>query len=125
MPRYARAARKAYDEAKVKFICTVWKDIQKNATGKHVVENATLVLLCLVYVNSRGSWVVGKDIKKIIGSYKQNRSYGLWPWLDAKGAGVIQESGKFPNTRYKVKDEFYETLCMVVGVSAKHRARKK
>ena len=117
MTQYAVKARKQYekDHDMEKFIRTVWQHIQNNARGSHIAEKATRSFLALVRKQGMGSWVIGKNIGKIVGPYKHNKSYGLWPWLEKKGAGVIEERGTFPNTEYKVKDKFYETLCQVVG----------
>lgn len=112
MPRYAKMARAKYDKNhdKVKLITTVWEGIQKYDKGSHIVNKATQVLV-LHSKDGNGkiinSWVAGSAISK---SYAYNHSWGLWPWLDGDGAGVIEERGVFPDTEYRIKGEFCDDI---------------
>ena len=120
--KYAIKARKQYekDNDKQKFINTVWEKIQIYANvrrnGRHIVENSTRAFLSLTKGKSKDSWIDGKLIlaEAKIKNYKWNKSYGLWPWLEETGAGIIQEQGRWPDTQYKVNSKFYETLGKVV-----------
>jgi hypothetical protein len=116
MPKYARKAREEYQlhANKQEFIQAVLVGIRKYDKGEGIAENATKAFLSLTKHNDC-LWIEGRDILKQIGlkGYRQNQSYGLWPWL-RKGARIIQEQGEWPETRYKVKDEFYETMVKVI-----------
>jgi hypothetical protein len=118
MPQYAAKAREQYkkDNDKNKFITNVWNDIIANSKGKDIAKKATIAFLNLTKSNGRGSWIDGTEIlKKAIGrkTYKHNVHYGLWPWVEGTGAGIIQEAGSGSQKQYKVKTEFYGTMCAV------------
>jgi len=115
--KYAIKARKQYEDDKQKFIKTVLDDSIKYSQNSHIVEKATRAIVSITKSRGGITWISGKTILTtagIIGGYYQNQSYGLWPWLDTTGAGVIKEKGKFPNTKYMIKEEFYDTMVKVV-----------
>ena len=119
---YALRARKQYDidGDKKKFIETVWNEALTRANLyseiSHIVKKATQSLIGLTKRKSDSTWINGKDILKEahIQSYKQNGNYGLWPWLDGTGAGVIKVRGQYPNTSYRIKREFYDTMSEII-----------
>lgn len=119
---YALQARKQYDidGDKKKLIETVWNEALTRADLYsdiiNIVKKATQSLIHLTKNMGDDTWINGKDIlKKLsIKGYKQNRNYGLWPWLDDTGAGVIKVRGQFPNTSYRIKREFFDTLCEII-----------
>lgn len=117
MPKYALEARNQYkiDGNQHVFINNVCAGIKKYAGDPKIAERAIKAFLSLT--KGRNDWVEGKDIFKVMGikGYKQNHSYGLWPWL-SNGADVLQEQGIWPDMRYRVKNEFYNTLVQVVQV---------
>jgi hypothetical protein len=119
--KYAIKAREQYnkDYDKQEFINAVWRKIKQYAKNRHVVENSTRALLELTKEKGRNSWVNGKLILETakIYNYKDDLSYGLWPWLENTAAGIIQEQGEFPETSYRIKDEFYDILYDIVKES--------
>lgn len=118
---YAQNAREEYDNQRInaqRLIEEVWNQIQRQAIisdnrrkdggeppGQHVVENATRNLLSLTSKYTKGAWVKWQC------KYKQNKSDGLWPWLNT-GADVIEE-GPSPHT-YRIRPIFYDILYKVV-----------
>ncbi len=120
--------KKNIDEYKL--IQDVWGKIKNyadaydkthNNKGKHIVENSTKALIQLTDCKRNNSWIDGKSIltRANIKDYRQNMSYGLWPWLEKTGAGVILERGKWPDTQYKIKDEFYALFYKTITVNIK------
>ena len=112
---------------KVKLTRDVCEGILKYSRSSKIVQTATGAFLTLTNAKGIDSWIGGTEIFTQAGlnKFKNNRHYGLWPWMEITGAGVIQEqvnnSNKWvdtcnmqipynSNTRYKVKKEFYNDL---------------
>jgi hypothetical protein len=117
--KYAIKAREQYekDHDKNELVNTVWTKIKQYTKVRHVVENSTRVFLELTKEKGQNTWIDGKSIllKAKIVKYKQNKSYGLWPWLENTGAGIILEQGEFPESSYRISDEFFFILNEVVN----------
>ena len=119
---YALRARKQYDTDgdQKKFIQTVWNEALTRANLypdiSNILKKATKSLIGLTKKMGKSTWIKGKDILKEahIQSYKQNGNYGLLPWLDGTGAGVIKVRGHYPNTSYRIKSEFYDTMNEII-----------
>ncbi len=128
MPNYVDEARVKYAQShdKQELINSVWKGINDHARNAKVAVNATRNFVALTMTMGKDSWIDGKAILAQNPRYKRNRSWGLWPWLEEftgadgkslRGAGVVEVQGNFPDTKYRVKSEFYETLLRVVAGS--------
>jgi hypothetical protein len=120
MPNYAKQARDRYESElsknKVILVETVWEGIKKHAQVSRIAEKATIAFLELV--RSKNDWIEGVKIIGEIGlkHYKFNQSYGLWPWLERRnGADLIIEKGDWPDTSYKIRDEFYDVMKKVIS----------
>ena len=118
MLNYATEAREQYEiyGNKQKYIEAIYNGIIKYSRGKDIAKRCTSAFVNLARVNGINSWINGKNIFEATGikSYRMNRSYGLWPWLAKNGAYIIQEQGRWPSTKYKIRDEFYHTMVSVI-----------
>ncbi len=125
MPNYVDEARAQYAQShdKQELINRVWKGINDHARNAKVAVNATRNFVVLTRTMGKDSWIDGKTILPQNPHYKRDRSWGLWPWLEElvgadgkflRGAGVVDVQGNFPDTKYRVKSAFYETLLRVV-----------
>jgi hypothetical protein len=116
--KYGMEAREQYkeDHDKNELVNTVWTKITQYTKARHVVENSTRAILELIEEKGKNTFIDGKSIleKAQIFEYRQNGSYGLWPWLENTGAGIIQEQGEFPESSYRISNDFFEILNEVV-----------
>ena len=58
-------------------------------------------------------------------SRRELRPLAMVGGREREGAGIIEERGQFPDTDYRVKDEFYDVLCAELLVNSGTFVQKK